>query len=112
MSIAEKLTAIAENEQKVFDAGKQSVYETVVFTKDLTDAKGVVDFLEQFIAPNEKIVVFTDKKWSGLPASETPNNKALWVFWMSQELRTEQVTRYATWRKPSSSEPYRDDRYS
>lgn len=98
MTVAEKLTAIAENAQKVFDAGKQSVYETIVFTKDCANIYEAVTLLEEFISPSDKLVMFLNKGWRSLPTNETPDNQGLFVLWLGEELRPANEKR-AVWMR-------------
>ena len=67
MSIAEKLTAIAENEQKVFDAGKKAEYD--VFWDELQEYGNKPDYQYTFIYWNDKMyhpkypIVLRGSRW-------------------------------------------------
>lgn len=85
MSIAEKLIQIAENELKVYEAGKQSVYETIVFAQDLQNAEQAYRTFFATMTAEEKIVMFVNKAWTGLPNADTVNNRGLIMMCVNNE---------------------------
>lgn len=91
MSIAEKLMQIAENEVKVYEAGRQSAgnpHETFIFEQDCTNAKQVRDILSEAMTPADKIVMFVNKAWTGFPNADTVDNQGLWMMCCSNEFNT------------------------
>ena len=95
MSIAEKLTTIAQNEQKVYDAGyilgladgKQSAYETIVIAQDSTSVQSAYNVFAASISGGENVVLFINKAWTGVPDASTTNNRGLWLMWLSNEYK-------------------------
>lgn len=88
MSIADKLMQIAENELKVYKAGRQSAdksHETFVFTQDCTNAQQARNILSATMTPADKIVIFINKAWTGVPKADTANNQGLWMLCFSTE---------------------------
>ena len=94
MNIAEKLLQIAENQLKVYEAGKQSAehggeqpsYETIVFAQDCTNAKQAYDILSATMSPEDKLVMFVNKTWAGWPNTDnTVNNQGLWMLCLCKE---------------------------
>jgi hypothetical protein len=103
MTIAEKLIQIAENELKVYEAGKKSAgktYETFVFTQDCTNAQQVWNILSATMTPADKIVMFVNKAWTGVPNADTVNNQGLWMMCVSKEFNSTGVnsSMLARWR--------------
>jgi hypothetical protein len=96
MTIAEKLIQIAENELKVYEAGRQSAYETIVFAQDCTNAQQVFDILSEAMTPADKIVMFVNKAWTVVPNSDTVNNQGLWMMCLSTEFNSRGM--FARWR--------------
>lgn len=107
MSIAEKLLQIAEKQLKVYEAGKQSVepggeqseYETFVFAQDCTNAQQVKDILSAAMTYGDKIVIFVNKAWTGVPNADTANNQGLWMMCFSNEFNCSGML--ARWRDGS-----------
>jgi hypothetical protein len=107
MSIAEKLIQITENQLKVYEAGKKSVepseqpvYETIVFAQDCTNAQQVFDILSATMTPEDKLVIFVNKAWTGVPNTDTVNNKGLWMLCVSKEFNITGLnsSTWARWR--------------
>ena len=96
MSIAEKLVAIAENELKVYEAGKQSVYETIVIAQDCTNVLDAYNLFGATNSPTDKMVLFVNKAWTGFPSADTTNNQALCMLWINDEFRSA-TSLHATW---------------
>lgn len=99
MTIAEKLIQIAENEVKVYEAGRQSAgnpHETFIFEQDCTNAQQVRSILWAAMTPADKIVMFINKAWTGLPSADTVNNQGLWMMCCSDEFNT--LGMLARWR--------------
>lgn len=91
MTIAEKLIQIAENELKVYEAGRQSIgesHETIVFAQDCVNAQQAWDILSATMTPVDKIVMFVNKAWTGVPNADTTNNQGLWMMCCSNEFNT------------------------
>lgn len=108
MSIAEKLIQIAENELKVYEAGKQSVHEsheTIVFAQDCTNSHQVWDILSATMTPGDKIVMFVNKAWTGFPNADTVNNRGLWMLCVNKEFNYSNETS-SMWGR------FRDGRYN
>lgn len=105
MSIAEKLTQIAENELKVYESGKQSVYETIVFAQDCTNSHKAWNILSATMAPEDKIVMFVNKAWTSVPDADTVNNQGLWMLCVSKEFNrpNETSSMWARFRNGSYS---------
>lgn len=99
MSIAEKLIQIAENELKVYEAGRQSAgesHETFVFTQDCTNAQQARNILSATMSPVDKIVMFVNKAWTEVPNADTANNQGLWMMCFSTEFNCSGML--ARWR--------------
>lgn len=99
MTIADKLIQIAENELKVYEAGRQSAgnsHETFVFTQDCTNAHQARNILSATMTPADKIVIFINKAWTGVPNAGTVNNQGLWMMCFSTEFNWGGVL--ARWR--------------
>lgn len=128
MSVAEKLTTIAENQQRVYDAGyakgqaeggggsydegyedgKQdginSVRETIVITQDCTNVLQCYNLLVASNSPDDKLVAFINKAWTGLPNSSTKQNQLLYMFYVSEEFASSALKIF--WIR------WRDNKYS
>ena len=100
MSIADKLIQIAENQLNVYESGKQSVYETIVFAQDCTNAQQVFDILSATMTAEDKLVMFVNKAWNGVPNADTVNNKGLWMLCVSKEFNITGLnsSTWARWR--------------
>jgi hypothetical protein len=102
MTIAEKLMQIAENELKVYEAGRQSVgesHETIVFAQDCVNAQQARSILSANMTPVDKIVMFVNKAWTGVPNADTANNQGLWMMCFSTEFNCTGML--ARWRDGS-----------
>jgi hypothetical protein len=111
MSIAEKLTQIAENEQKVFEAGKSEgkaeIYKYITITQDCTNIKTCYDVLTATNVGSEKMVLFVNKKWNTRPDSTFANNTLLYLLWYAEDfIPNGKAERSATWLR------WRDNDYN
>jgi hypothetical protein len=107
MSIAEKLTTIAENVPKVFEAGYEkgkseggtSAYETIVFTQDCNNAEEVWNVLNATTSKDDKIVYFINKAWFDNPSMNPVQNQALSFVWHAEEFyRGQRLCQWMRWR--------------
>ncbi len=73
-------TPIALFVGRAYDAGLESVYETIVFAQDHDNVQTVNDTLRATIKTGEKSVFFINKGWTGKCDANTVDNKGLYFF--------------------------------
>lgn len=78
-------TVFKHTYEEGFADGKNSAYETIVVAQDCTNVSQVYNIFGATNNPDDKIVLFINKEWAGVPEANMPNNKGLFMLWLSKE---------------------------
>lgn len=85
----------------VYEKGRQDeyneIYESVIITQDCTNVKQCFDILSATNNETDKIVMFINKKWNGVPDSTFADNTLLYMIWVADEFRM--LTESAFWMR-------------
>lgn len=96
MSITNNVARAKTDYDEVYEAGKQSVYETITITQDCTNIKQICDIFDSVVSADE-MVLFVNDAWVGLPDANTPNNLFLMMLWTNTGYSKTTGTRECLW---------------